>query len=232
MTTRTVKASDEEPGLQLSATAHALLGLLSLRPWTTYELAKQMKRSLGWVISRAERGVYTETKRLAERGLATASIEFTGRRRSTTYAITPLGESALAAWMGRPPAPTMLESEALARILFADRGTRDDLLATLRAVQHQADVALGALGEMAGQTVRGETPFVDRVAWQALAMRFVADFHRLLADWADWASDEVEGWPSVTAAPREPGLAVFQEVHESSAPRGPSSVSQGSRRSG
>jgi PadR family transcriptional regulator AphA len=204
------QAAEPEPAL--SDTAYALLGLLSLRPWTTYELAQQMQRSLRWVFSRAERGVYTETKRLAKRGLADASEAFTGKRRSTTYTITPAGERALAAWMATPASPTTIESEALVRLFFADRGGRDDLLTTLAAVRADADDAVDELTRMAGETVRGEAPFVERVAWQALGMRFIVDFHQLLADWSAWAASEVERWPSVEGAPKEPGMAVFEEL--------------------
>ena len=48
----------------LSPTSFALLGLLALRPWTTYELANQTKRSLRFFFPRAERPLYAEAKRL------------------------------------------------------------------------------------------------------------------------------------------------------------------------
>ena len=41
-----------------TATSQTVLGLLALRPWTTYELAKQVQRSLGWFWPRAERKLY------------------------------------------------------------------------------------------------------------------------------------------------------------------------------
>ena len=58
------------PPSTLSTTSHAILGLLSLRSWTTYELAKQVQRSIGWFWPRAERKLYDEPKRLVAAGLA------------------------------------------------------------------------------------------------------------------------------------------------------------------
>src|SRR5688500_2033652 len=75
----------------LGTTAAALLGLLALRPWTTYELAKQAQRSLQWFWPRAERKLYDEPKKLVTLGYATAEVHRTGRRRSTVYSITPAG---------------------------------------------------------------------------------------------------------------------------------------------
>ena len=57
-----------------STTAYAILGLLTVRDWTTYELAKQVQRSLNWFWPRAERKLYEEPKRLVEDGLAEPSM--------------------------------------------------------------------------------------------------------------------------------------------------------------
>jgi PadR family transcriptional regulator AphA len=43
-----------------TTTSYAVLGLLSVRSWTTYELAKQVQRSLNWFWPRAERKLYDE----------------------------------------------------------------------------------------------------------------------------------------------------------------------------
>ncbi len=79
-----------------TTTSYALLGLLHVRPWTTYELAKQVQRSLRWFWPRAERKLYDEPKALVADGLATAAKEFTGQRSRTVYRITDDGRAALA----------------------------------------------------------------------------------------------------------------------------------------
>ena len=74
-----------------TTTSYALLGLLRLRPWTTYELAKQAQRSLNWFWPRAERKLYDEPKHLVDAGLATARAGATGKRPRTAYPITAAG---------------------------------------------------------------------------------------------------------------------------------------------
>ena len=83
-----------------TTTSYAVLGLLSVRSWTTYELAKQVQRSLNWFWPRAERKLYDEPKQLAEHGYAVATERFTGKRRSREYAITDEGRAALAELAG------------------------------------------------------------------------------------------------------------------------------------
>jgi PadR family transcriptional regulator, regulatory protein AphA len=188
---------------RLTSTSHALLGLLGVRSWTTYELAKQVQRSLGWFWPRAERKLYDEPKRLVAAGYATATDEHTGRRPRTVYAITPAGRRELQRWLGEPSAPAALEFEAMVRVFFADSGTLDQLRATLEQVAQDADDRHAALQAMiGGQSPPGtDDEFAARRHVNALALRFQLDHERLQADWARWALAQVATWPSV----RDPG---------------------------
>ena len=135
-----------------------MLGLLALRPWTTYELAKQMQRSVRWFWPRAERKLYEEPKRLAALGLATVETTATGRRRSTVYQITTAGRHALRDWLrAGPGAPMQVEMEPMIRVFFADGASPEDLRATLAAVGAQAGETLDALGELAAGTLSART---------------------------------------------------------------------------
>src|ERR1700741_466765 len=111
----------------LSTTSYGILGLLRLSTWTTYELAKQVQRSLGWFWPRTERKLYDEPKRLVADGLARSEREMTGKRPSPVYAVTRRGRTALRQWLGEPPAPPALEFEGMIKVFFADGGTLEQL---------------------------------------------------------------------------------------------------------
>src|SRR5258708_13545323 len=99
---------------ELTTTSYAILGLLALRDQTTYELAKQMRRTVGYVWPRAERKLYDEPKRLVEAGYARAVKDMVGRRPRTTYSITPAGREALSHWLyTHVPAPPPASSPML-----------------------------------------------------------------------------------------------------------------------
>lgn len=180
--------------MSLSPTARALLGLLSLRAWTTYELTQQAHRSLRFLFPRAERHLYAEAKRLATAGLARADESYTGKRKSTTYSITPAGRKALREWLRTPPDAPVLEAEVLLRSFFGDLGRQQDLLAALESARVQAVETQHELAALARSSVDGVAPFPDRNAVGALTMRFVADFHRLVEGWSTWAATEVATW--------------------------------------
>jgi DNA-binding PadR family transcriptional regulator len=202
----------EEIAVSLSPTSYALLGLLSIRPWSTYELAQQATRSLRFVYPRAERHLYAEAKRLADTGLARADVSFTGKRRRTTYAITPAGTKALRAWLRTEPAPPVLEAEVLLRSFFADCGRPADLVAALDAARAHAAGVRHELASMAGEWLDDTAPFPERAAVGALTMRFVADFHRLVEEWAEWAAGEVATWDDADGTGWDGARTVMADV--------------------
>jgi DNA-binding PadR family transcriptional regulator len=202
------------PGVRkLTATSYAILGLLGLRPWSAYELTKQVRRSLHFCWPRAETRIYQEPKNLVEHGLVRASTTVTGRRSRTEYAITAKGRKALRAWMGQPSAPPRLESEALLRIFFADHGTKDGLLATLTELEDQA-LALRRQAVLQGAEYLAESaPFQERIHILALVGRFTLDHTALVAAWARWAREEIEGWPDVASGEVNPDVVrMFEEA--------------------
>jgi PadR family transcriptional regulator AphA len=179
----------------LTTTSHAVLALLALQPWTTYQLARQMDRSLGWIWPRAISRLYEEPKKLVAAGLATSRYEATGRRRSTVYTITAEGREALAAWLAEPGAGPMLECEALVKIAYADQGTRDGLLANLTALIEDATAKLH-FGEMIAESyLQGRGPFQERLPFSGLMWRFLWEYHVTVLRWARWARDQVQAWP-------------------------------------
>jgi PadR family transcriptional regulator, regulatory protein AphA len=118
-----------------TTTSYAVLGLLAVQPWTTYELAKQMQRSLRWFWPRAERKLYDEPKRLAEEGLASVTREHTGKRSRSVYTITEAGRAALRDWLSAPFAPPTTEFEGMVKVFFSDAGSRPQLLATIDRIE-------------------------------------------------------------------------------------------------
>src|SRR5260370_29824000 len=107
---------------ELTTTSYAILGLLALRDQTTYELAKQMRRTVDYVWPRAERKLYDEPKRLVEAGYARASKDMVGRRPRTTYSITPPGRTALSRSLDTDWAAPVLAFEGMLPWLFRRQG--------------------------------------------------------------------------------------------------------------
>jgi PadR family transcriptional regulator, regulatory protein AphA len=184
----------------LTTTSYALLGLLALRPWTTYELAKQVQRGLGWFWPRAERKLYDEPKHLVAAGLAKATDQYTGNRPRTVYSITGAGRKALRRWLGEPPAAPTFEFEAMVKVFFADGGTLEQLRATLDHVEATARERRAELRAMIEESLTGPYEFAARLPINALALRFQLDHESMQQQWAVWARAQIENWRSPTDA--------------------------------
>lgn len=183
---------------ETSTTSQAILGLLALRPWTTYELAKQVQRSLAWFWPRTERKLYDEPKRLVAAGLAASKREMTGARARTVYRITARGKKALRTWLDEPPAPPSLEFEGLVKVFFADGGTIEQLRTTLARIAEAADARVAELDEKFAEHASGDIAFPHRLAINTIALRFQHDHEQQIGDWARWALEQTADWRTVT----------------------------------
>lgn len=187
---------------ELTTTSYAILGLLALRDHTTYELAKQMQRTVGIIWPRAERKLYDEPKRLAQAGYAEAAKDLVGRRRRTTYSITPAGRQALARWLGTEPEPATLEFEGMLRVLFADQGSIDQLRLSLQTVAAHANTSRAHFAEMAAGILATDSEYPHRAHVNALGMRFMTAYFDQTTAWANWALGVIDGWDDTTTPAR------------------------------
>lgn len=195
----------------LSTTSYAILGLLAIRPWTTYELAKQMERTLSNWWPRARSKLYEEPKKLVGLGLASASKDPVGKRPRTVYTITTKGRRALASWLKAPGQGPSLESEQLTKLFFADQGKKEDALATLEAARTWAADEIIGFGEASRAYLVGEGAFPERIATNMVVGRFMIDFYGLVHRWAEWASEVIQEWPD-DPSDAQPDWTVLEEI--------------------
>ena len=190
----------------LTTTSYAILGLLAVKPWSTYELTQQMERSLGHMWPRAASKLYEEPKKLVDHGLARASEDRVGRRPRTVYSITAKGRRALADWLHEPGEGPVLEWEQLVKVFFSDNGTKSDALATIDAARQWAQGRSAQTAAVGHQYLDQGGPFPERSAQTNVSVRFLIDFYALVADWARWAHAIVDTWPD------DPRQAVADEA--------------------
>jgi PadR family transcriptional regulator, regulatory protein AphA len=195
----------------MSTTSYAVLGLLAIKPWTTYELIQQVERTMRRIWPRAQSKLYEEPKKLVALGYASASEERVGNRPRTRYTITAAGRTALRGWLSTPGAGPVLEFEQLLKIHLASAGTTGDIRANLDAtllwVRSQNEENLAA----ARSYLAGTGEFPERAALNILIGRFLTDYYAMVDGWARWAAEVVRDWPDDPGA-ATPDLAVLAET--------------------
>lgn len=202
-------------------TTFGLLGMLAVRSWTGYELTHQLRRSLRFVWPSSEGHLYREQKRLVDLGWATVDVEEAGGRTRNRYTITQAGEAALREWLATEPIEPRFEIEGILRIFYADQGTSQDLISSLRATESSAaemlNEMLGFVNEYLDEggplwmlengvggpgqdrlEYHGRVQYPERLHVIARVIDITTQLLANLVEFAQTTAAEVADWPTTT----------------------------------
>ncbi|MGW0766658.1 PadR family transcriptional regulator [Streptomyces sp. NPDC002676] len=166
---------------------HALLGLLSERPASGYDLLKTFETSLANVWPATQSQIYTELTRLAGSGLIAVTAE--GPRGRKEYALTDEGMSELRHWLTETKPQRNARSDILLRVFF---------LGVLRP--EQARDYLTELTEMSREGYEQLRQLADSIDWDddnlsvygRIALEYGLRFNAMRQEWAEWAAKQIK----------------------------------------
>ncbi|CAN5376448.1 PadR family transcriptional regulator [soil metagenome] len=116
------------------ALEHALLVALREQPASGLELAKRFERSIGYFWSATHQQIYRVLGRMERDGwVGGTEVAQVARPTKKVYAVTPLGQHALADWLARPTETAGLRSELALKMRGASFGDRAAVLDVVRA---------------------------------------------------------------------------------------------------
>jgi PadR family transcriptional regulator, regulatory protein AphA len=197
----------------LTTTSYAVLAQLAVRPWSTYELARQRVRYFRYVWPRAESAIYREVKRLAVMGLVAAKREYVGKRPRTVYSITEAGRQVLREWLTTPVSPFAMDFEAMIRLFIAPLGTKEQLVATLEQVRGDAQEMLRFGGAVKQEFLDGRADLQDQVYIRALAVDFFISLLNTVDGWAERTLVEIEDWKDLSPdGKNDRGLQIMAQI--------------------
>jgi DNA-binding PadR family transcriptional regulator len=162
-----------------TAVTWAVLGLLSWRPMSGYDVKRSVDRTIRhfWAASYGQ--IYPELKRLEEAGWIKGADAANGGRARRVYRLTATGRRALADWLQGAETRMELRDESLLRLFFADLLPQEDALGLLRARgegYRQMHEYLRGLDDGSGVP---DPPFVD------LVYRWALDYCEWGAAWCE-----------------------------------------------
>lgn len=209
-----------------SSSSMVVLALLGIDRWTPYELVQHLKRSMiHHIWPRAESKVYEEPKRLVAAGHAKASVD-RGNSRRTRYTISAQGRRVLARWVAEPGTGVRFESEGALKVLFAENGTKEQLLATIDAMRGEALADVARVKGTLEFVLTDGPPYPGRIHQSVLVMDLVLRITTAVTEWADATEKRVAGWPDLTPddAMRAAAIDQVRDLHgrARAAARGPS----------
>lgn len=131
--------------------SHTLLGLLSYKPMTGYQIKQYFESSINHFWNAHMSQIYRELNRMEKEGWLTFQIEpQTGKPDKKIYAITQNGTAAFMRWLQDFPESSeeTTRSEFLARVFFASRINLTDLEYELRRFLRKQHDQLNAYREI------------------------------------------------------------------------------------
>lgn len=125
---------------------YAILGLLSWRPMTGYDIKKMFAGSAAFYWSGNNNQIYTTLVKLHENGLVTRAIEpqeDTPPRK--IYSITEQGKTELKKWLLSEPEPPQLKNTFLIQLAWADQLSPDELDTLLGRYEAEIQIQVSML---------------------------------------------------------------------------------------
>ncbi|MET9360013.1 PadR family transcriptional regulator [Streptomyces sp. NPDC006632] len=165
---------------------HAVLGLLSDRPASGYDLMKLFETSLAHVWSATQSQVYGELGKLADAALVEVSAE--GPRGRKEYAITAAGRAELRHWLTEVEPVRTRRSDSLLRVFFLGELTRIEAQTYLLNEAERSARQLTGLQHAEASIDWGD----DRISVHGrLALEYGKRLSAMHEEWARWAAQEL-----------------------------------------
>jgi PadR family transcriptional regulator AphA len=170
--------------MELSNTAYVILGMLSWRPMSGYEIKSLVDRSTRffWAVSYGQ--IYPELRRLSAAGLVEGKADPHGGRRRNVYRLTPAGRRELRAWLKVDAEAFELRDEGLLKLFFAEAGGGPAAIQALDAKRREHERLLARLEEIEA------TARPDGFAYEVL--RYGIECNRWQAEWCERTMRELE----------------------------------------
>ncbi|MER7508651.1 PadR family transcriptional regulator [Streptomyces lavendulae] len=165
---------------------HALLGLLSERPASGYDLLKRFETSLANVWPATQSQMYTELSKLSADGLITVSAE--GPRGRKEYTLTDEGLTELRHWLTETKPQRNTRSDLLLRVFFLN----------VLPPEH-ARGYLAWLADMSQREYEGLRRLEESIDWGddplsvngRIALEYGLRLNAMRREWAEWAADRI-----------------------------------------
>ena len=169
-----------------TTTAEALLGVLSLRPMSGYQIRQQIEQSIGNFWQESYGQIYPTLKRLRAERLVTIE-EAEGRRsraESKVYSLTETGRERVMRWIGTPSLPRVPRNEMLLKIFFGEMVPLETVREQVRdfRARHEAQLLRFAGIE---QWMRSEHGHDPRMPFWLMTLRYGQAESQAMVAWAE-----------------------------------------------
>ncbi|MEV0415557.1 PadR family transcriptional regulator [Streptomyces sp. NPDC050448] len=165
---------------------HALLGLLSERPASGYDMLKSFDTALATVWPATQSQIYTELSRLADAGLISVAAE--GPRGRKEYSLTDEGLTELRHWLTETKPQRNTRSDILLRVFFLGVLTPEEARGYLIELKELSEQGTAELRALDASVDWGD----DTLSVHGrIALEYGIRFNEMRREWAEWAAGQI-----------------------------------------
>jgi DNA-binding PadR family transcriptional regulator len=182
-------------------TKYAILGLLSWRPMSGYDIRKVYEFSLGNFWTESYGQIYPILRQLEEEGLATRSTERAeGRPERNVYAITDAGRTTLQKWLAQPTEAHRFKVELLLKVLHGFQAPPSVIVDQISRFREEQEATLRRYADAAAELEKQRGgPFDHAVPYWLLTVRAGQLTSEAFLTWCDEALDTLRHIDAGTA---------------------------------
>lgn len=185
---------------------YAILGLLSWKPLTGYDLKQIFRSSLTMYWSGGNNQIYRMLVKLHDEELVTREIENSDSGPSRkVYSITSAGEDELRDWVLSQPDVPEIKNEFLIRMAWADQLSNeelDDLLARYKEEVNYRWIMQHEFMEREADKQPNRTER-EKLLWDSINKNWIMTFEREM-QWAQTLRDDLKKLSNVKKKPTSP----------------------------
>ena len=175
-----------------STNEYVILGILSGKPRTGYEIQKLVKTRMGsfWDIGYSQ--IYPSLRMLEKEGFITKRLETNDREQNRkVYSITNEGILKLQGWLKEAAKPETFKFEVLLKIAFGDQASDDEIIKHIKELKARTITQLENIVavEKEMKTHLNES---ERAFFSLLTLSLGKNLHRSAIEWADCAIKLIE----------------------------------------
>lgn len=171
---------------RINTTRYALLGMLTIKPMSGYDIKKEMQKTIAHFWSESDGQIYPILRTLEQEELVTVTLEPKGARPRKIYTITDAGRKVLQEWLELDPQPANKRSEFILKLFFGGNVTPEINVSHIRL--HQQRMLDGKkMCEAALQKVETEFKDSDNYLYWLLTAKSGLSFVESQLAWCDEA---------------------------------------------
>jgi DNA-binding PadR family transcriptional regulator len=196
---------------------HALLGILTCRPMTGYEIKQFFDSSVQHFWNAELSQIYPTLKGLEEHALVDMRVEAQENRPTRKiYGITDAGREEFARWVRAPQAPADLRDPFLIKVFFGTEVPLEDVLVMLRRQKEEEQKVLAFSETVLREKIRDGVTSMNSTRhglFWTLTLEMAIGYRKAYIDWCERSMQLLEesflGRASADAEAQMPAAAEF-----------------------